>query len=106
MPKFLVHASYTADGLKGLLKSSASERYRIVEETLTGLGGRLEAFYYTFGESDAVIIMDLPDYVTASALCMAVNASGALRSKTTILIPITEADEAIKRHVQFRPPGA
>jgi len=105
MAKFLVHASYTAEGTKGLLKGGASARRKAVEELLASLGGELEAFYFTFGEDDAVLIIDLPDEQAALAIGFAVRASGMVRSKTTVLVPIEEVDRAIERHVRYTPPG-
>ncbi len=105
MPKYMVHASYTAEGAKGLLKSGGTARRKATEELLASLGGRLEAFYFTFGDEDAVLIVDLPDQVAASAIGMAVSASGAIRTRSTVLITPEEVDEATRRQVKFRPPG-
>jgi uncharacterized protein with GYD domain len=106
MAKFLVHASYTHEGTKGLLKDGASGRRAAVEKLMASLGGKLEAFYFTFGEDDAVLIIDLPDAQAALAVGFAVRASGMVHSKTTVLVPIEEVDRAIQRHVQYVPPGA
>lgn len=106
MPKFLVHASYTPEGTKGFMKSGASGRRKAVEELLSSLGGKLEAFYFTFGEEDAILIIDLPDNEAALSVGFAVRASGMVQSKTTVLIPIEEVDRAVKHSVQYRPPGA
>ena len=105
MPKFLVRARYTADGAKGVLKSGGSARRKAVEELLTSVGGKLEAFYFSFGDEDAILIIDLPDNEAALSIGMAVGASGAVRSTTTVLIPIEEVDRAAKRQVHFHPPG-
>jgi len=105
MPKYLVQASYTLEGAKGLLKDGGSKRRVAVQEMLKGLGGTMEAFYYAFGESDAFVIADIPDNVTATAVALAVNASGAVRAKTTVLITPEEVDQAIKKTVKYRAPG-
>jgi uncharacterized protein with GYD domain len=105
MPKYLIHASYTAEGARGLLKSGGTARRRAVEELLAPLGGKLEAFYFTFGDEDAILIIDLPDQVAVSAIGLAVSASGSMRTRSTVLITPEEVDEAIKRPVKFRPPG-
>ena len=105
MPKYMVHASYTAEGAKGLLKSGGTARRRVTEELLASLGGKLEAFYFTFGDEDAVLIIDLPDQVAACAVGMAVSASGAIRTRSTVLITPEEVDEAVRRPVKFQPPG-
>ncbi|MBV8067052.1 MAG: GYD domain-containing protein [Candidatus Eremiobacteraeota bacterium] len=106
MPKFLVQASYTVEGTKGLLKSGGSSRRKAVEELLASVGGTMEAFYFTFGEDDAIVIMDVPSNETALSIAMTVRASGMVTSKMIPLVPIEEVDRATKRDVHFRPPGA
>lgn len=107
MPKFLVQASYTPQGTTGLLKSSGSERRKAVEDLVGSLGGSVEAFYFTFGDDDAILIIDLPDYEAALSIGFAVRATGMVQSKTTLLAPIEDVDRAIKRHhAVYRPPGA
>jgi|SRR5579862_1185905 len=106
MPKFLVQASYTVEGTKGLLKDGATARRKAVEALLTPLGGTLESFYFTFGHADAVLIIDVPSNETALAIAMAVRASGMVSSKMTALLPIEEVDRAAKVPIDFRPPGA
>lgn len=107
MPKFLVQASYTSQGTIGLIKSSGSERRKAVEELVGSLGGSLEAFYFTFGGDDAILIIDLPDSQAALSIGFAVRASGMVKSKTTLLASIEDVDAAIKRHhATYRPPGS
>ncbi|MFE1442002.1 GYD domain-containing protein [Streptomyces sp. NPDC058739] len=106
MPKFLIQATYTPDGTKGLLKEGASGRRAAVEDVVTGLGGRVEAMYFTFGEDDLVCILDFPDSVSMAAASLSVKASGALRTRATPLLTVDEIDEAARREVGFRPPGA
>ena len=105
MPKFLVQAKYTTQGTAGLLESSASERRQTVEQLMTSLGGKLEAFYFSFGKEDAVIIIDLPSAEAALTVAFAVRASGMVQSTTTPLITVEEADRAIGHHVNYRAPG-
>ena len=105
MPKYLVQASYTPDGTKGLLKEGGTKRRSLVEQMVSGLGGKLEAFYYAFGDADAYVIVEAPDNVAAAAVSLAVNASGAVSLKTTPLLTPEEIDQAAKRSVNYRPPG-
>jgi uncharacterized protein with GYD domain len=74
--------------------------------TIEKLGGRLEGFWFAFGDYDLATIFELPDSVTAAALSPAVSAGGALRAlKTTPLITTEEAVEAIKKAAKagYRP---
>jgi len=106
MPKFLVEAKYTAGGTEGLLKSSASERRKAVEELMASMGGKLESFHFSFGGADAIIIIDLPSNEVALSVAFAVRASGMVHSSTTPLMTAEEADRAIEQHAKYRPPGA
>ena len=70
MPKYMIHGSYTEEGLKGLLKEGGSKRQEAAEQAIASLGGTLEAFYYAFGYSDVFAIAELPDNVDAAALAL------------------------------------
>jgi len=105
MPKYLIQASYSAEGLKGLQKDKASGRKAAVSQAVEGLGGRIDAIYYAFGDHDAVLILDLPDNVSASAFSLAVSASGFVRTKTTPLLTVEETDKALQKSVTYRAPG-
>ena len=105
MPKYLYQASYTAEGTKGLLKDGGTKRRAAVEEMAKAVGGKLEAFYYAFGGSDVFVIVDAPDNASAAAVSLAVNASGAVQLKTTVLFTPEEMDQATKKSVSYRPPG-
>ena len=106
MPKFLVQASYTAEGAKGVLKDGGSARRAAIEKLIKSVGGKVEAFYFSFGEHDAVILGEVPDNATAAALSLTVGASGTSRSRTTILITPEEIDQAAKRAIDYKKPGA
>ncbi len=105
MPKYLIQASYTAEGLKGLQRDKASGRRAAVQKVVESIGGKIEAFYYAFGEDDAVVILDLPDNVTAARLGVAIGASGLVRTKTTVLLTVEETDQALQEGIDYRAPG-
>ena len=106
MPKFLIKASYNADGVRGLIKDGGSKRRATVQKLIEGMGGKLEAFYYAYGADDAVIIADLPDANSGIAISLTVNASGAVRLATTPLITPEEIDAASKKTINYTAPGA
>jgi len=80
-------------------------RRAAVQEALQSVGGRLEAFYYAFGDDDAFVIVDFPDHASAAAFSLVVNASGAATAKTTVLLTAEEMDQAAKKKVTYRAPG-
>lgn len=105
MAKFLLKASYNADGVKGLIKEGGSKRREAVTKLVEGLGGKVEAFYYAYGPDDAFIIAELPDAATGIALSLAVNATGAVRLSTTPLLTPEDIDAASKKKLRYRAPG-
>jgi uncharacterized protein with GYD domain len=102
----LIQASYTTAGIGGLVKDSASGRRADVQSAVNAVGGKVEAFYYAFGEDDVIIIMDLPDNVTAAAIALNTAGSGAVRVRTTPLLTVEEIDQALEIQTQYRAPGA
>ena len=106
MPKFMIKASYTAEGAKGLLKEGGTGRRAAVQKLVEGAGGKVEAFYYAYGDDDAYVIVDVPDATSGLAISLAVNASGAVRLSTIPLITPEEIDAAGKKSVSYRAPGA
>jgi uncharacterized protein with GYD domain len=105
MAKYLVTASYTSEGIKGVLKNGGTARVDAVREAVAGLGGTIESFYFGFGGEDAYVIADLPDNISAAALAMTVSASGLAAARTTVLLTPGEVDEAAKRQVSYKAPG-
>jgi|SRR5579872_2075921 len=105
MPKYLFSVKYTAEGIKGAMKEGGSKRREAADQVAKSVGGKMEAFYFAFGEYDAFIVADLPDAVSAVALVATVNSSGTTTVKTTPLILPEEVDQASKKTPQYRPPG-
>lgn len=106
MAKFLVKASYSTDGTKGVHSAGGTSRREAVANLAEGLGGSMESFYFAFGETDAYVVLDLPDNKSAAAASIAVNASGAATSEVIVLLTPEEIDQAAKISVDYRPPGS
>jgi uncharacterized protein with GYD domain len=105
MAKYLVEASYLSEGVNGLLKEGGTRRREAVDELFHSLGGKVEAFYFVFGDRDVVIIGELPDNATAAALVLRVNAAGVTKCTTTVLLTPQELDQAVTKTSTYRPPG-
>ena len=105
MAKYLVTASYTAEGAKGVLKDGGTKRRQAAEQAIRSAGGTLEAFYFAFGDSDAYVIVDAPDNAAVAAMSLAISASGAVRTKTVVLLTPEEIDQASKKSTTYQPPG-
>ena len=106
MGKYMMRANYTQAGLAGLLKEGGTGRRRALTEAVEGVGGRMESFYYVFGDRDLLMIAEFPDEASAVSVSLAVGAAGALEVDVTVLIEPEAIDEAVKKSVPYRLPGA
>lgn len=105
MPKYLIHAKYNTEGIKGLVQDSASGRRADVTMAIKALGGTVEAFYYAFGDDDVIAILDLPSNTAAAAVAITTGGSGMVRVRTTALLTVEEVDQALEIQPKYRAPG-
>ena len=105
MPKFLIRASYSVQGMQGLQTEGGTSRREAVKAAVESAGGTMETFLYAFGETDLYVIVDMPDRESMTALAIAIGASGALSPQTIPLLTPEQVDEAVGRNVNYRPPG-
>jgi uncharacterized protein with GYD domain len=104
--KYLIIASYNADGMKGVIDKGGTARREAVEKLLADLGGTVESFYFAFGEGDAYVTIDLPDNISAAAAAMSVGASGKVSCRTVVLLTPEDVDRAAQTKVAYRAPGS
>ena len=104
MSKFLMQVSFTREGTRGLTEEGGTKRRQKVEQFFGSVGGKLEALYFAFGETDVFAIVDFPDNVSAAAISLAANSTGAVRAKATVLITPEEMDQAAQKSERLRPP--
>ncbi len=105
MPKYMMRVNYTAEGAKGLMREGGSKRRAVAQAAAESVGGRLESFYFAFGDTDAFVVADLPDAAGAAAIALTVSASGAASVQTTVLMTPDEVDAAAKKSPMYSAPG-
>jgi len=105
MAKYLFLASYTPEGLRGLLKDGGTRRKEDLGAMVKELNGKLESLHFAFGENDVYSIVDVPDNVSAATIALKINASGAAKVNTVVLLTPEQIDEAASIKVDYRPPG-
>lgn len=105
MAKYMIMASYAAEGAAGVMKEGGTARREAVEKLVANLGGTVESFYFAFGDVDAFVVVDLPDNKTAAAVALTVSSSPALSVKSAVLMTPEEVDEAREISVEYRAPG-
>jgi len=103
--KYLIEASYTPEGVKGLLKEGGSGRRAAIEQLINSAGGSVEACYFVFGDDDVILVVDLPDNATMAAVSLAVSVAGGATSTVRVLLTPEEIDDAAKKTIDYRPPG-
>ena len=105
MAKYLIEGRYTTEGAKAIGREGGSARRETAAKMIQSVGGKLEAFYFAFGDVDVYAIVDLPDSVAAAAVALAINQTGVVAGKTVVLIAPEDMDKAAKKAVDYRPPG-
>lgn len=107
MPKYLIHGSYTIEGVRGFLMEGGSVRQKQFRENIENVGGKVESYYFAFGGDDVYGVVDLPDNVSAAAMSLALNAGGGFHATVVALLTPEEIDLATEKApaVRHRPPG-
>jgi uncharacterized protein with GYD domain len=106
MAKYMLIATLTAEGSKGLLKEGGSGRVEALKQLMGSVGGSVDAVYWGFGTDDFYAIVDAPSASAVAAASLAAAASGATKPRTIPLLTAEDLDAASQMAPQFRPPGA
>ena len=107
MPKYLIKASYSPEGIKGVMAKGGSARVEAIEKMVSGVGGSVEAAYFAFGSDDIVLIVEAPSNAAVAAVAGAVGGTGAVSNyETVVLLAPDELDDAANLTVAYTPPGA
>ena len=105
MGKYLFRGSFTAEGLRGVMKDGGTSRPKAVAALAASVGGTLESYYFAFGDDSYFVVCDLPNDEAAAACAMAVAASGAVSNSTVKLLTPEQVDAAVKLSPAYRAPG-
>ena len=107
MPLYMTQFSYTPEAWAALARNP-EDRSAAVSALAEALGGRIIAFYYSFGEYDGLIIGEYPDNNTAAVGALAGVSAGHLKAiKTVPLLSVEEATDVMRRtgEMTFRGPA-
>jgi uncharacterized protein with GYD domain len=97
MAKFLVQVAYTPQAWASLAKKPQN-RVPVVAKVVESLGGKLEHGWLCLGDYDTVVLVDLPDNVSAAAFAVSIASGGACKGvKTTPLLSVEEGMEAMRK---------
>lgn len=107
MPLYLTRFSYTPATWAKLIKNP-EDRREAASQYIQAVGGKMQGFWYAFGDHDGYTLWEAPDNVSMAATALAIGAGGALSSvQTTVLLTVEETLAALKKasKIQYRPPG-
>ena len=107
MGTYLGSFKQTADTWARLL-ANPEDRRKVVAPMIEAAGGRLDGYWYAFGETDGYVLFQAPDDVVAAAVVVRVAASGAFSDvSTTKLLTIEETMDALGKvgGLPYRGPG-
>ena len=106
MSKYLIKASYSPEGMKGVMARGGSARVDAIEKLVAGVGGSMESFHFAFGSDDVYIVVDAPSHEAMAAIAGTVTSTGVLSSyQTVVLLTAGEIDAAAGLPVDYTPPG-
>ena len=99
MAHYMFQVSFTSEAWAKMVREPQN-REQAIRPVIEKLGGRLIGYWFAFGESDAVVIVQMSDNVSAAAASLAATASGAVKSlKTTVLMSVDESMQAMRKAV-------
>lgn len=97
MPSYLVQVAYNAEAVAALVKKP-QDRSAVVTKAIEKLGGMLKGAWLSFGDYDTIVVVDMPDNVSAAAFALAISAGGSCKTvKTTPLLSVEEGIAAMKK---------
>ncbi len=98
MAIYMYQAAYTAESWAAQVKKPENRVEAVGRQACEAVGGKLLGGWYCFGDYDLVIVADVPDNESMSAIALAIAAGGAIKSsKTTVLMTGTEILGALKK---------
>jgi uncharacterized protein with GYD domain len=106
MSKYMLEVKYTLDGVRGVKVQGGSARVAAATELIESVGGKLDSFYFAFGDTDVYVVADFPDNISAAAAAQTVSAGGGASARTVVLLTAAEIDAAVSKTSTYRPPGS
>lgn len=106
MAQYMYQVSFTPEAWAKMVREPQN-RESAIRPAIEKLGGKLIGYWFTFGDSDAIVIVQLPDNVSAAAASLAATSGGAVKSlKTICLMSVDESMEAMRKagSVGYRAP--
>ena len=106
MAKYMFTGSFTEAGARGVATEGGTRRVQAIRDLFASLGGSLDSYHFAFGSDDFFIIGELPDNAAAAAAALRTSASGAVHTRTVVLLTPEEVDRVSGLSPSYRAPGS
>ena len=98
MPLYLYQGTYTSQSWAAQVKNPQNRIETVGRQACEAVGGKLVGAWDCFGDFDFILIADVPNNESMTAISLAVAAGGAIKSsRTTPLMTGAQAVEAMKK---------
>lgn len=107
MPKYALMFKYRPGAVRAMM-DRPEDRAAIVSRAAESMGGSLDAYYWTLGPNDGLIILDLPNGQAAASVQLTMAGTGAVdQVETHELFASDEINELLRqaKAVPYTPPG-
>lgn len=107
MSLYLTRFSYTPETWNAMIERP-EDRRDMAREIIESVGGRLQGFWYAFGQYDGYTLWEAPDNVKMASVALVLSSRGAIKSQeTVVLLTVEETLEALRgaAQVPYRRPG-
>lgn len=96
MSTYVLRGRYNSEALKGMM-ASPEDREAAIAKVVEKAGGKLIAYYLTFGDDDWLLIIDCPNNEVALSIAIVAAAGGSITdTKTTVAMTTKQAMAAFK----------
>jgi len=98
MPFYMYQGAYTPQSWAAQVKNPQNRIETVGRQACEAVGGKMVGAWYCLGDFDFILIADVPNNESMTAISLAVAAGGAIKnSRTTPLMTGAQAVEAMKK---------
>lgn len=98
MPLYMYQAAYAAESWAAQIKNPQNRVETVGKAACEAVGGKLVGGWLCFGEYDLVIVAEVPNDESMSAIAVAIAAGGAIKAgKTTRLLTGAQGVDMLKK---------
>ena len=96
MISYLIQFSLSPAGWSEVLENPAAYRGDMLRGIVERFGGRIRDMWLTSGDCDCLVVLDLPDTVSAAAISIGYSATGRFKNiRVATLLTLEEGQKAI-----------